>query len=94
MPVLYLTEQGATLRKEGGLLLVTKDSRELQRIPAIKVEQVVVLGNINLTTPVITYLLSEGIDCVFCNSYGKYHGRLVSTVSLRLAAPAAATGCC
>jgi len=41
----------------------------------------VVLGNIGLTTPVIGYLLEQGIDCVFCNSYGKYHGRLVSTES-------------
>jgi CRISPR-associated protein Cas1 len=61
MPVLYLTEQGATLRKEGELLLVTKEGQELQRIPAIKVEQVVVLGNVNLTTPVIHYLLESDI---------------------------------
>ena len=74
MPVLYLTEQGATLRKEGDLLLVTKESQGLIKVPAIKVEQVVVLGNINLTTPAITYLLQNGIDCVFCNSYGQYHG--------------------
>lgn len=81
MPVLYLTEQGATLRKEGDVFVVTKEGQELQKVPATKVEQVVVLGNINLTTPVINYLLQEGIDCVFCNSYGKYHGRLVSTES-------------
>jgi len=81
MPVLYLTQQGATLRREGEVFLVTKDDAELARIPAIKVEQVVVLGNINMTTPVITYMLQQGIDCVFCNSYGKYHGRLVSTAS-------------
>jgi len=81
VPVLYLTEQGSTLRKEGELFLVTKDDQELQKVQAVKVEQVVVLGNINLTTPVINYLLQEGIDCVFCNSYGKYHGRLLSNES-------------
>jgi len=53
----------------------------LDKIPAIKVEQVVILGNINLTTPVIYYLLQQGIDCVFCSSYGKFHGRLISTES-------------
>ncbi len=81
MPVLYLTEQGATLRKEGDLLVVTKDGQVLQEFPAIKVEQVVIFGNVNITTPVIHYLLQEGIDCVFCSSYGKYHGRLFSTES-------------
>jgi len=79
--VLYLTQQGATLRKEGELLTVSKDGKPLQEIPAIKVEQVIILGNINLTTPVIHYLLKRGIDCVFCSSYGKYHGRLFSTES-------------
>ena len=81
MPVLYLTEQGATLRKDSNRLLVTKNGCTLQEFPAIKVEQVVIFGNVNLTTPVIHYLLQEGIDCVFCSSYGKYHGRLFSTES-------------
>ena len=81
MPVLYLTEQGATLRKDADTLVVTKDGQMLQEFPALKVEQVVVFGNINLTTPAIHYMLREGIDCVFCSSYGKYHGRLFSTES-------------
>lgn len=81
MPVLYLTEQGSTLRKEGGTFIVTKDGQAISKLPAIKVEQVVIFGNIGLTTPVIHYLLQSGIDCVFCSSYGKYHGRLFSTES-------------
>lgn len=81
MPVLYLTEQGATLRKDGGTLLITKEDRVLEKVPAAKVEQVVIFGNVNITTPVIHFLLSEGIDCVFCSSTGRYHGRLISTES-------------
>jgi CRISPR/Cas system-associated endonuclease Cas1 len=34
-----------------------------------------------LTTPAIIYLLHNGIDCVLCDSYGKYYGRPVSTES-------------
>ena len=81
MPVLYLTEQGATLKKEGDCFLITKDGQVFQEVPAMKVEQIIVLGNVNLTTPVIHYLLKEGIECVFCSSYGKYHGRLFSNES-------------
>src|SRR3972149_4271817 len=81
MAVLYLTEQGATLRKDHELFTVTKDGAVLTSIPAPRGEQVVVFGNIGLTTPVIDYLLQSGIDCVFCNQYGKYHGRLFSTES-------------
>jgi hypothetical protein len=50
-PALDLAEQGATLRKKG-------DSY-LQVIPASKVERVVLLGNVNITTAVIHYLLAE-----------------------------------
>lgn len=81
MPVLYLTEQGATLKKEGETLLITKEGQTLQKVQAIKVEQVVLFGNVNLTTPVIHYFLLQGIDCVFCSSHGRYHGRLFSTES-------------
>ena len=81
MPVLYLTEQGATVHKDGDLFTITKEGNVLQKVPAIKVEQVVVFGSVNLTTPVIHYLLHQGIDCVFCSSYGKFHGRLISTES-------------
>jgi len=73
MPVLYLLEQGSTLRKEGDVFVVTKDDEELQRVRAIEVEQIIIFGNINLTTPVIAYILEHDIDCVFCNSYGKFH---------------------
>lgn len=81
MPVLYLVEQGASLKKDGDTLLVTKDKEVLQKIPATKVEQVVLFGNVNVSTPVVHFLLENGIDCVFCSSHGKYFGRLVSTES-------------
>jgi hypothetical protein len=81
MPVLYLIEQGTTLHKSGDVFTVTKKGEVLQEIRAIEVAQIIVLGNIDLTTPAINYILKQGIDCVFCNSYGRYHGRLVSTES-------------
>lgn len=69
------------MHKDGEVFTITKEGKVLHKVPAIKVEQVVVLGNVNLTTPVIHYLLQQGIDCVFCSSYGKFHGRLISTES-------------
>lgn len=81
MAVLYLLDQGATLHKDGEVFTITKEGKVLEQIPAIKVEQVVIFGNVNLTTPVIHYLLKQGIDCVFCSAYGRFHGRLISTES-------------
>lgn len=81
MTVLYLVEQGATLRKSGDVLVVEKQGVELQHVPAIKVQQVVIFGNISITTQAIGYLLENGIDTVFLSSRGRYHGRLVSPES-------------
>ena len=81
MPVLYLLEQGSSLHKDGEVFTVVKDDTVLKKIHAIEVEQIIVFGNVTLTTPVINYVLEKGIDCVFCNSYGKFHGRLISNES-------------
>ena len=44
------------------------DNEVLQKVPTSKVEQVVIFGNVDITTPVIYRLLSEGSDRVFCSS--------------------------
>jgi len=81
MAVLYLLEQGSTLHKNGEIFMIEKEGQLLQKIHAIEIDQIIIFGNISLTTPAINYILEKGIDCVFCNSYGKYHGRLTSTES-------------
>ncbi len=81
MPPLYLTQQGSVLKREGERLIVTKDDQVLADIPVIKVDQVVIMGNIKVTTPVITLLLQQEIDLVYLSSRGRYRGRLVGTGS-------------
>jgi CRISPR-associated protein Cas1 len=81
MTALYLNEQGAVLRRVGERLVVTKDHQVLEEIPIIHVEQVVVMGNIQLTTPVVALLLQRQVDVVFLSSRGKFRGRLMTTGS-------------
>lgn len=81
MTALYLTEQGAVLRRVGERLVVTKDHQVLEDVPIIHVEQVVVMGNIQLTTPVVALLLQRDVDVVFLSSRGKFRGRLMTTGS-------------
>jgi CRISPR-associated protein Cas1 len=78
---LYLTEQGSVLRRVGERLVVTKDHQVLEDVPLIHVEQVVVMGNIQLTTPVVALLLQREVDVVFLSSRGKFRGRLMTTGS-------------
>ncbi|RLC71522.1 MAG: CRISPR-associated endonuclease Cas1 [Chloroflexi bacterium] len=81
MGALYLTEQGSVLRRTGERLVVTKDGQRLQEVPIIHVEQVVVMGNVQLTTPAVALLLQKDVDVVFLSSYGKFRGRLMTTGS-------------
>ena len=46
MSALYISEQGAVLRRIGERLVVTKDKEVLEDVPIIHVDQVVVMGNV------------------------------------------------
>lgn len=77
MPTVYLIEQGTALHCEHDCFEVRKDEVTLQRIPLIKIEQIVVCGNVQLSTPAIKRLLDHNIDVVFLTQAGRFHGRLV-----------------
>ncbi len=81
MPALYVREQGAVLRRIGERLVVTKGEEVLEDVPIIHVDQVVVMGNVQLTTPAVALLMQREIDVVFLSSRGRFRGRLVATGS-------------
>jgi CRISPR-associated protein Cas1 len=77
VPPVYVTEQGARLGVRQRRLVVRKQEQEIAAVPLVKISEVVLLGNISLTTPAIKTLLRRGIDVVFLNRDGRYCGRLV-----------------
>ncbi len=79
MSTLYVTEQGSSLIKRGKQLIVIKESQILAKIKTFDLKQVVLFGNINISTPTIHFLLKEGIDLVFLSPAGKFKGRLISS---------------
>ena len=79
--VLYVDEHGVQIKKTGERLLVVKENDVLRDIPLIHLGQVVISGNVNLTTPAMQTLLHEGIPVVFLSAYGRYHGALTPQVS-------------
>jgi CRISPR-associated protein Cas1 len=76
MATLYLTQQGATLRKEQNRLVVEYEDRVLADVQDFKVERVVVFGNVQLTSQAIAFLLDRGIDTAFLSMRGRLKGRL------------------
>jgi len=76
MTVLYVREQGAVVRRMAEELRVTLDERVLARTPVREVEQVVLLGNVQLTTQAAALLLQQEVDIVFLSYSGGFRGRL------------------
>jgi CRISPR-associated protein Cas1 len=85
MATLYLTEQYSVVKIEGEALRVQfpveKASRaagRVVRVPLAKVEQVMVLGDITLTTPAIHALLERRIAVHYLSAYGRSYGALTA----------------
>lgn len=76
MPNLYVTETGAILEKEAGRLLVSRNDEVLLSVPATRVESVVLVGSVGVTTPALHFLLEREIGLVFLSSHGAFRGRL------------------
>lgn len=88
MPTLYLTEDYALVRRDGeDSLLVQIPERSdkkagkaiparKERIPLIKIDEVVVFGEVTLTASAVHLLLERDIEITFLGHYGKFKGRL------------------
>jgi CRISPR-associated protein Cas1 len=74
---LYLVEQGSKLSREGRRLIVSKDEVTLAQVSTIQVSQVIVFGNIQITTPALRLLLEERIEVVLLSEHGQFYGRVV-----------------
>jgi CRISPR-associated protein Cas1 len=77
MSTLYLVQQGATLRKEQERFLVAVKEATTE-IPIREVERILVFGNIQLTTAVISTCLELQIPIIFLTQLGEYKGHLGS----------------
>lgn len=78
---LYLIEQGCRLSREGQRLVVTKDDKVITQASTLQISQVILFGNIQITTPAVQLLLAEGIEVVYLTQQGRFYGRLVGEPS-------------
>ena len=81
MSVLYVKEQGATIQKLGERLIITKSGNTLLDIPIIKVENVSIIGNVQITMQALHMLMSQGIDVSYFSYSGKYLGHTAAEAS-------------
>ncbi len=88
MPTLYLTEDYALVRREGeDYLLVQIPEKQgkngavlsparKEHIPLIKIDEVVVLGEVTLTASAVHLLLEREVEITFLSHFGQFKGRL------------------
>lgn len=81
MATLYLNEQQSIVKKRDGYLIVQYPDKRKVEVPLIKVSQVVVSGDVTLTTPALHTLLESGIEVCFLSMYGHFRGRLSPPVA-------------
>jgi CRISPR-associated protein Cas1 len=88
MPTLYLTEEYALVRRDGeDSLLVQIPERQgkngavlsparKEHIPLVKIDEVVVLGEVTLTASAVHLLLERDVEITFLSHFGQFKGRL------------------
>ena len=81
MATLYLTEQYSLVKVEGEALRIQPSGGkpgQVIRVPINKIEQVLVLGEITLTTPALHILMERRIPVHYLTAHGRSRGSLVA----------------
>lgn len=76
MGTLYVTEQGAVLRKTSDRLIIAKKREVLAEIPCAKLETIFLYGAVQVTTQALAELLDHGIELAFFTLSGRLRGQL------------------
>jgi len=71
---LYLLQHGQVLGKESERLIVRQEQKIVREIPAIKVDQIMVFGNAQITTQAMQFCLAERIPIYLLSGQGHYYG--------------------
>jgi CRISPR-associated protein Cas1 len=76
MRTVYLMRKYGTASIDGEQLVVRQQKAEIERVGLPLVDQILVLGNMQLSTPLLRACLQRRIPVVFLNHQGWCHGRL------------------
>jgi CRISPR-associated protein Cas1 len=76
MPVLYVTEQRSIIRKTSDRLVVEKQGEVLMEVPCLKLDTVLIFGNVQVTTQALVEMLDHGIELAILSTSGQLRGQL------------------
>lgn len=78
---LYITTDGAWLRKDGANIVMEVDGKERGRLPAHMLDGVVCFGRVMLSPPLMGYCAEQGICMSFLSPNGRFLARVEGPVS-------------
>lgn len=89
MHTIFLIDQGLQLKKKSNRIVLKKEGKVVEEIPILELKRVLIFGNNQVSTELMRYLASKGIEVAFLSSRGRFKFRLVPETSkniyLRLA---------
>ncbi len=74
MAVLYIKEQGAFVHRHGERIIVTRNRMELLDIPVFQVDNIAIIGNVQISTQALQMLMDKGVDVSYFSFSGKHLG--------------------
>jgi len=77
----YVTTEGAGLRKDGENLVAEVDGEERARVPLHMLGSVVVFGAIYVSPPLIQVCASSGVSIVLLDRVGRFQARIEGPIS-------------
>ena len=81
MSTLYITEPNTVVRLSSRTLQITKGKEKIAQMPLIRLDNILIFGNAQISTQAMAALLEEGIDVSFLSRNGRLRGRLASAMS-------------
>lgn len=76
MAVVYVTEQRSIIRKTSDRLVVEKEGAVLMEIPCLKIDTILIFGNVQVTTQALVEMLDHGIELAILSKSGQLRGQL------------------
>jgi len=81
MSIVYVKEQGASVRKRGGRIVVEKEGSTLAEVPLRESRLVALFGNVQVSTQALGTLADRGIPVAMYTRHGRLKARVVPEVS-------------
>ena len=72
MSVIYVKEQGAFIKKTGEKLEIVKQNQNLLSFPVVNIDGLSIIGNVQISTQALVYLMENGVDVSIFSFSGKF----------------------